>query len=55
MHLLVQCSDPNTKKIVLFGSNSDPKLCAPIGKNVFILQKNIIDDILPNDVIKLLD
>ncbi len=55
MHLLVQCSKVNAKKIVLFGSHSNPKLCAPIGKNVFIIQKNKINDILPNDVIKLLD
>ena len=41
MHLICQCSKSSTKKIVLFGSDSDPKLCAPIGKNVFIVKKKI--------------
>ncbi|MBF96427.1 MAG: hypothetical protein CFH34_00291 [Alphaproteobacteria bacterium MarineAlpha9_Bin4] len=55
MHLLVQCSKEDTKKVVLFGSDSNPKLCAPVGKNVFIIQKNLINDILLDDVIKVLD
>ena len=54
MHLLVQCSNLSTKKIVLFGSHSNPRLCAPKGKNVFIIQKNNINDILLNDIKKLL-
>ena len=44
-----------TEKIVLFGSHSNPKLCAPKGKNVFIIQKNNINDILLNDIEKLLN
>ena len=32
MHLLVSCSSLTTKKIVLFGEESDPKLCAPVGE-----------------------
>ncbi len=55
MHLLVQCSKPETKKIVLFGSHSDPELCAPKGKNVFIIQKKNINNILLEEVVKLLD
>ena len=55
MHLLVQCSNPFTKKIVLFGSKSNPKLCAPRGKNVFIIQKNLIDNITLEDVVDYLD
>ena len=54
MHLLVQCSNPYTKKIVLFGSKSNPKLCAPRGKNVFIIQKNQIDNITLEDVVNYL-
>ena len=54
MHLLVQCSNVSAKKIVLFGSHSNPRLCAPKGKNVFIIQKNNINDILLNDIKKLL-
>ena len=41
MHLICQCSKNSTKKIVLFGADSDPKLCAPIGKNIFIIKKMI--------------
>ena len=55
MHLLVQCSKSNTKKIVLFGSQSNPKLCAPRGKNVFIIQKNQINNITLKDILKFLD
>ena len=54
MHLICQCSKNSTKKIVLFGSDSDPKLCAPIGKNVYIIQKKNINAILPDDIIKLM-
>ena len=35
-------------------SDSDPKLCAPIGKNVYIIQKKNINAILPDDIIKLM-
>ena len=55
MHLICQCSKKATKKIVLFGPDSDPKLCAPIGKNIFIIKKNDINDILPENIIKLID
>tara|TARA_B100001939_G_C16863878_1_gene583150 strand:+ start:216 stop:1163 length:948 start_codon:yes stop_codon:yes gene_type:complete len=54
MHLICQCSKSSTKKIVLFGSDSDPKLCAPIGKNVFIVKKKNINAILPKDIIKIM-
>ena len=55
MHLICQCSKNSTKKIVLFGSDSDPKLCAPIGKNVFILKKKNINAILPREYNKIND
>ena len=55
MHLISQCSKNSTKKIVLFGSDSDPKLCAPTGKNVIIIKKNNINDILPENIIKLIN
>ena len=55
MHLICQCSKNSTKKIVLFGADSDPKLCAPIGKNVFVIKKKNINAILPEDIIKLIN
>ena len=55
MHLICQCSKNSTKKIVLFGPDSNPKLCAPIGKNIIIIKKNDINDILPENIIKLID
>jgi ADP-heptose:LPS heptosyltransferase len=45
MHLLVVCSPLKSLKIVLFGSGSDPKLCAPRGKNIHILRKKDINQI----------
>ena len=54
MHLISQCSKKSTKKIVLFGSDSDPNLCAPIGENISIIKKNNINDILPKDILKLI-
>ena len=42
MHLLIACSKKKSVKIVLFGEGSDPDLCAPRGKRVYIIQeKNI--------------
>ena len=54
MHLSVQCALPKTKKIVLFGNQSDPKLCAPVAKNVFILRKKDIKKIRLEDVKKII-
>ena len=54
MHLISACSKKSTKKIVLFGSDSDPKLCAPKAKNVIIIQKNNINAILPEEILKLI-
>tara|TARA_S200000501_G_C20715142_1_gene695855 strand:+ start:140 stop:1063 length:924 start_codon:yes stop_codon:yes gene_type:complete len=55
MHLLTQCSKAKSKKIILFGKDSNPKLCAPVGENVSIIQKLDINNILLKDVIKLID
>ena len=54
MHLISACSKKSTKKIVLFGSDSDPKLCAPKAKNVIIMKKNNINAILPEEILKLI-
>ncbi len=51
MHLLASCG---LKSIVLFGSGSDPDLCAPVGKNIYIVHENIIDNIAVNRVSKIL-
>ncbi|MBJ57038.1 MAG: hypothetical protein CMP24_02205 [Rickettsiales bacterium] len=50
MHLLSECSKKSIKKIVLFGSGSDPKLCAPVAENVMILKRKSINDISPNEI-----
>ena len=50
MHFLVASSRQKTKNIVLFGNASDPKLCAPRGKNVIILQKENINEITPSEI-----
>ena len=42
MHLISSCG---LNTIVLFGSGSNPDLCAPIGKNVSIIKNNEIRDI----------
>ena len=55
MHLIVVCSPKNIKKIVLFGSGSDPKLCAPKAENVFILRKKNINEISPSEVQKIIN
>ncbi len=55
MHLISASSDINTLKIVLFGSDSDPKLCAPVGKNIKIIRKNNISDIEVKEVTKLIN
>ena len=39
MHLISSCG---LNTIVLFGSGSNPDLCAPIGKNVSIIKNNEI-------------
>ncbi len=50
MHLLVACSSNGAKKIILFGAGSDPNLCAPRGKNVYIVKKENINQIKPNHI-----
>ena len=42
MHLISSCG---LNTIALFGSGSNPDLCAPIGKNVTIIKKDEISDI----------
>ena len=51
MHLLAAC---RLNSIVLFGAGSNPDLCAPLGKNVHILHKEIISDIKAEEVFKIL-
>ena len=51
IHLIATCGLPT---IVLFGSGSNPDLCAPIGKNVTILKKTSIRDITVNSVFKVI-
>jgi len=55
MHFLVASSRQKTKNIVLFGNASDPKLCAPRGKNVVILQKENINEITPDEIKNLIN
>ncbi len=55
MHLLIACSKKETVKIVLFGEGSDPDLCAPRGKKVFIIQEKNINQIIPKRVIKVIN
>ena len=55
MHLLVACSNDNIAKVVLFGGASDPKLCAPIGKNVIIVKENKIEDIMAESIKNLIN
>ncbi len=54
MHLLAECSSKSVKKIVLFGSDSDPDLCAPVAKNVIVLQKKCINNITTKEVKELI-
>ena len=49
IHLAAACG---ARVFVLFGSGSDPKLCAPRGKNVVIIRKNNIKNILVRDVLE---
>ena len=46
MHLLAAC---RLNSIVLFGAGSNPDLCAPLGKNVYILHKDIINYIVQDE------
>ena len=55
MHFLVASSRKKTKNIVLFGNASDPKLCAPRGKNVVILQKENINEITTGEIKNLIN
>ena len=55
MHLLVSCSNDKIAKVVLFGGASDPKLCAPIGKNVIIVRENDINGIQPEYIKNLIN
>ena len=47
MHLIAACGLP---VVVLFGSGSNPDLCAPKGSNVTILYKELIDNITVKSV-----
>ena len=51
MHLIASNS---LLTIVLFGSDSDPSLCAPIGKNVKIIQEKNINDIKVDNILNYL-
>jgi len=55
MHLLVACSNDNIAKVVLFGGASDPKLCAPIGKNVIIVKEKNIKGIMTQKIKNLIN
>ena len=55
MHFLAASSRKKTKNIILFGNASDPKLCAPVGKNVVILQKDDINEITPDEIKNLIN
>ncbi len=55
MHLLSASSSRNAVKIILFGYDSDPKLCAPVGSNIKIIRKKNIKDIKVNEVTKLIN
>ena len=45
MHLIKECSKGSAKIVVLFGSDSNPDLCAPRGSKVKILRKDSIFNI----------
>ena len=55
MHLLVACSNDKIPKVVLFGAASDPRLCAPKGKNVIIVKENNIKDIMTENIKNLIN
>ncbi len=55
MHLLSASSSGSVCKIILFGSDSNPNLCAPVGNNVNIIQKKLINDINVSDVTRLIN
>ena len=54
MHLICVCSRPKVKKIVLFGSDSDPSLCAPRGNNIDIIRKSKINNITVEEIKKII-
>jgi len=49
IHLI---ASTNLKTIVLFGPESDPKLCAPLGNNVKIIQKKDLQLIQVHEILK---
>ena len=49
IHLI---ASTNLKTIVLFGPESDPKLCAPLGNNVKIIQKKDLQLIQAHEILK---
>jgi len=51
MHIAAVCG---CKTIVLYASESDPKLCAQRGDDVTIFQKNKLTDIIPEEIIDFL-
>tara|TARA_Y100001968_G_C19336654_1_gene707255 strand:+ start:95 stop:667 length:573 start_codon:yes stop_codon:yes gene_type:complete len=51
MHLL---ASSGLKSIVLFGAGSNPDLCAPLGKNVRIINEKYITDITVENVFKVM-
>ena len=51
MHLINECSSPRARIVVLFGSDSNPDLCAPRGKKVKVLRRDSISDITVKSVI----
>ena len=55
MHLLSASSSIKVTKIILFGNDSNPQLCRPVGKNVNILRKKSIHDIKLSDITKLIN
>ncbi len=52
MHLIASTS---LRSIVLFGSDSDPNLCAPLGKRVNIIQKKDIKNIKVKEILNILE
>ncbi len=50
MHLVTKCGKSDAIKVVLFGNDSDPKLCSPIGPNVQIIKGSSMDKISLEEV-----
>ncbi len=52
MHLIAKVAKKKSKKIILFGQDSNPLLCAPRGEGVIIIKKDSITEISVNHVLK---